>query len=464
MTILEKQSEAIGISLRRSFGWAVVGNATYSICQWIILVVLAKFCTTQQVGKFGLGLALTAPIFMFLNLQLRSIQATDVKDENTLAHYLGLRLITITIALIAIILLVLWTGYNAESMCVILIIGISKAIESLSDVLYGLFQRHERLDWISHSMILRGTLSVGLLTLAMVASGSLIWGVITLAVTWAGVLVLHDIPRSIQVLPSPSNIHGSPNGRSILTSLTPSFNARILGRLAWLAMPLGLVTMLSSLNVNIPRYFIESHLGEAKLGIYVAIAAVFSGMYFLQIALGQAVLPRLASYYASGMIRAYLRIAGIVLGFGLFNGILIVAIVFIGGSNVLRIIYSEEFVPFDHLFLWLAVASIVQCANGALTCFLLAARHFKESTWACLINTFVVLVCSAWFIPRFSEIGAAYAMLAGSSISFFILIIQLIVILFLSKGKLHAAKSFVHTAHEKGDVSRNTRLSAAPPY
>lgn len=452
------------LSLRKNILWTAVGNMTYAGCQWAMLVALAKFCSAKQVGEYALGLAVVAPVLTFTNLELRSIQATDAKDEYSFGHYLGLRLTTTLLGLIVIGLLTWRADYQVEAMGVVLLVGLAKAVESVSDVIYGLLQRCERLDWIAQSMILRGTLSIGLLTLGVMTTGSLLLGITAMVGAWATVLVLHDVPRGLQVSGrfvchcEPSNMSRLPNAASLLTA---SFQANILGRLAWLAMPLGLVAMLGSLNANIPRYFIENGLGTAKLGIFAAIAAIFTGIYFVQIAIGHAALPRLARYYASGMVRPFLRIAVLVLGCGLINALIAVGIAAIGGSRLLRVLYSEEFASYDRLFLWLAVASAAQCISGALAYFLQAARKFRQTACIGVVNTIVICGCSACLVPRFGEVGAAYAVLAASSVSGVIFAVQFVRLLCSLKEESHASRSLLHPGCEAGHVSGCSCLASA---
>lgn len=451
-------------SLKKNFLWTAAGNVTYAGCQWAMLVTLAKFCSTQQVGEFALGLAVTAPVFTFTNLELRSIQATDAKNEYSFGHYLGLRLMTTLLGLIVIGVLVSRAGCQVETMGVVLLLGLAKAVESISDVIYGLLQRHERLDWIAQSMILKGTFSIGLVALALMATGNLLWGIAAMMGAWSTVLALHDIPRGLQIhrrstcLREPSD---SLRFRDAASLLATSFQVRVLGRLAWLAAPLGLVVMFASLNVNIPRYFIENGLGTAKLGIYAAIAAIFTGVYFVQIAIGHAALPRLARYYASGMVRPFLRIVAVVLGFGLINGLIAVGVAGIGGSRLLRFVYSEEFASYDRLFLWLAIASVAQCLNGALAYFLQAARKFRQTAWVGCVNTIVIFGCSACFVPRFGEVGAAYAVLVGSLVSSVIFAVQFVRLLCSPKEEPHAVRSTLRPDCEAGHVSGRPCLAPA---
>jgi len=90
------------LTLRRNFSWTFTGNLIYAACQWGMLVVLAKLGSPEMVGQFTLGLAVTAPVIMFTNLQLRGIQATDAKGDYVFSDYLGLRLIGTGLALLII--------------------------------------------------------------------------------------------------------------------------------------------------------------------------------------------------------------------------------------------------------------------------------------------------------------------------------------------------------------------------
>src|ERR1043165_9211480 len=78
-------------SLRANFLWSLTGTIIYAGCQWGMLVALAKLGDAEMVGQFALALAVTAPVLMFTNLQLRSVQATDARKDYAFGDYLALR-------------------------------------------------------------------------------------------------------------------------------------------------------------------------------------------------------------------------------------------------------------------------------------------------------------------------------------------------------------------------------------
>jgi O-antigen/teichoic acid export membrane protein len=103
-----------------------------------MLTAIARFGTPEMVGKFALGLALTAPVVMFSNLQLRAVIATDARRDFYFRDYLSLRYISTALALFVIVGIALFGGYQKETKAVIIFIGLAKSFEALSDIFYGL--------------------------------------------------------------------------------------------------------------------------------------------------------------------------------------------------------------------------------------------------------------------------------------------------------------------------------------
>ncbi len=149
------------LSLRKNFTWTFAGNGVYAASQWGQLVLLAKLGSPETVGQFALALAICAPVIMFANLQLRSVQATDARHEYAFADYLGLRLMTTVAAYVVIIGIVMLSGYQQETALAILLIGLSKYFEAVSDVIFGLLQQQERMDRIAKSLMIGRPVNVG---------------------------------------------------------------------------------------------------------------------------------------------------------------------------------------------------------------------------------------------------------------------------------------------------------------
>lgn len=389
------------LTLRRNFSWTFAGNIVYAASQWGVLVVLAKLGSPEIVGQFTLGLAVTAPVFMFTNLQLRAVQATDARQEYLFCDYLALRLIGTGLALLAIATITIAAGYRLETSLVILCMAIAKAFESISDVFFGLIQQHERMDRIAVSLIIKGPLSLLLLGMGIYLTGSVLGGVVGLALAWAFVLVGYDIRIGASILKALPLTSPVP--------LRPRFSWKILSKLVWLALPLGFVMMLISLNTNIPRYFIERYLGERELGIFAAMAYLMVAVDMVVSALGHSASPRLAKYYAAGNSRAFGKLLFQLAGVGVLLGGAGVLVAAVAGRQILALLYRPEYAQQADLFVWLMVAAAIGCVSSFLGYGMTAARYFRIQMPLFALVTGISATTCLWLIPSRGLQGAAYA-------------------------------------------------------
>src|SRR5262249_40203090 len=87
--------------------------------------------------------------------------------------------------------------------------------------------------------------------------------------------------------------------------LRPRLNFRTQMNMLWVALPLGAVTVLGSLNQNMPRYFIEKRFGPSELGIYSALNYIPIAAVMVCTALGYAAFARLAKLYNKGELKQF---------------------------------------------------------------------------------------------------------------------------------------------------------------
>lgn len=398
------------ITLRRNFSWTFIGNLIYSGCQWGMLVVLAKLGNPEMVGTFTLGLAVTAPVMMFSNLQLRDIQTTDAKNHYLFNDYLGLRLITTGLALPIILWITLATGYKGETAIVIILIGFAKGLESISDVFYGLLQKHEKMDRMAISVMMKGSLSLLMLSIGTYISGSIIWGVLGLVIAWACILLIWDIPSYrwlINKFTSEGEIPDSLEGRTA----KPRWQLGTIRKLIWLSLPLGLVMMLISLNANIPRYFLEQSLGKKELGVFAALAYLIVAGNMVVSALGSAARPRLAKYYAGGNVSAYQKLLLQLVAIACLLGLSGILVAWVAGGQILTIVYQPEYAKYTELLIWLMVTAGIGYVSSFLGEGMTAARYFRTQIPLFIIVTSTSAIASFWFIPKNGLKGAAIALM-----------------------------------------------------
>lgn len=186
---------------------------------------------------------------------VRPYQVSDVGGEFSAGNYIAFRLATIVFGLVfASIYLMLSSSdspYLVVSFCYLLF----KMDESLVDVLFGIEQCGNRMDYIGKSQIIRGTLSLGTFCLSFAFFQNIVWSISLMALSCCAVTFLFDIKNAEK-----------------FDSISPHIDfvkAVNLGKKCLFAM---LASLCATAIVSISRQYYGLYAGESNLGIYASIA------------------------------------------------------------------------------------------------------------------------------------------------------------------------------------------------
>ncbi len=386
--------------LRVSFSWTLGGNVVYAACQFGMLSVLAKLGSPSIVGQFALGLAITAPVFMLTNLQLRGVQATDARNEYGFADYFTLRLLSTLMGTLIIVLITAVATYDASTKMVILLVAAAKGIETIADVIAGHLQKFERLDQVARALMIRGAASVTTFTAVFWLTRNLIAAVGALALTWIAVIASYDL-RVI----------------SRLLGERPQFFRFSFGTLKSLlsvSWPLGVVMTLASLNINIPRYILEQKLGTAELGIFASLAYLLTAINLIVIALGQSVCTRMARLFADCEIQRFKALLGKLILFAGVLGMVALGAALIIGRPVLTLVYRPEYAEHVDLLLLMVVDATLVAIATFVGFGMTAARCFRPQMSIMAGTAVTTVAFTLALIPRFGLMGAGYGLLIAS--------------------------------------------------
>ena len=385
------------VRLRKNFAWTLIGTAIFALCQWAVLIAVTKLGSTRVAGDWTLALAVTAPIFIFMQFKLRTVQVADVRHEFRWGEYLALRLLGSLGAMVMVGAVVL-IAYRDAVAPLILMIASSRVFDGISDLVYGQEQQRERMDRIAWSQIARGLSSLGAGVTVLWWTESAAWTAGATALTY-GAWLLWDWARLRAMLGGePAGPVWSPNG---------------MVRLFRRVLPLGFVTAIGSLQVNIPRYSLDSHASREELGVFGALSylLVFGNMVIF--AVHAAALPRLSRQAADRDWRAFRRLIHRMQATGFALGACAVAMSLTIGAPVLRVFYSAEVARHADVLVWLCIGSWVQWTYVFLGTGLDAMRRFHVQPWIHGVSVSAIAVACAMLVPGEGMRGAAWGMLCG---------------------------------------------------
>jgi O-antigen/teichoic acid export membrane protein len=379
-----------------------------------------------MVGQVALALAIVMPVIYFLNMQLRGIIATDARREFTFAQYLGLRAICAFLGLGINVGIAYFGPFDRSTALIIAAVALTKTFDFISDMFYGLAQQVERMDRIAISLVLQGVLQLCSLGLIVWTTKSLALALLATAAVSAFITFTYDVRTATLSHEQDSALCGVwERAEWLLSSVRREVTPRVVARLAWIGLPMGVVLGLNSVISSVPRYIIVEELGQHELG-------VFAGMFYFIVAgqqivgaLGDSSSPRLALWFASNDYKKFFAMLARLVAITLVLGLIGVVFALTAGPRFLTLVYNSDYAGHGEAFTWLLASSGPLHLASILGVAVTAMRRFHIQVPFRVIHVCLVFVFSAWLIPRHGLIGAGQAMCASALVSVVMMLILL---------------------------------------
>jgi len=390
------------MSLRANFTWTAGSRAIYAASQWLLLILVARLAGVEQLGQFAYALAVTGPIVVFAQLNMRGFMATDAASQFRMADYHRAQQLTLAVAM-GVVAAVALSCDSAALAMTLLMVGLYKAVESLSNIYYGAQQRLERMREIALSVAAHGITAVLGMGAVLAVGGDVVMGAAAILVLWSILLFGYDAKQ----------------GRRVDTFPPAVLTTRALrGQAAWevivACFPLGLVMALLALRINVPMYFLQSHAGSSAVGYFSAVAYFLVAGNMFTGSLLQAAAPRLAKLSHDGQGRSaqrlFLRLGLVAGSVGLLGIIVAVGL----GKPLLGVIYGPAFAEFGPVLVWVMAGAAFMYLSQWWALALTVTRRFRAQIAANLVGVLGTVILSAWWIPAEGAAGAAQAFTGGA--------------------------------------------------
>ncbi len=371
-------------SLRSNVYWTLIGNIVFTACQAGAFICIARVGSAGMVGQFALAAAVVTPIVILSNMALRELQATDAKFNYPFQSYLAVRISTTAIAMMVTVGLAYLWNYRADTAMIIIAAGLIKGVDSISDIIQGYLQQHDSFDLVAIFRSVAALSSLATIIGGLAITGSLVSTMNLLVLISLLRLLLWEVP--VIRARHREDFH-----------CWPEWNKQHLRELIAMTAPLGIVSMIISLNGNLPRYVIEHYLG----------GAFTDGM-------GKAAAPRLSRLFADGQRREYFQLLGRMGALGGLVGGVAVFVSAVFGREILALVYSPQFAAHSRLLPWIMLAACVNYVGGFVGIGLVASRHFRVMPILGIAALASQGAASMLLIPAWGLMGAAWSLLICS--------------------------------------------------
>lgn len=373
----------------KNLSWTLVGNVFYSLVKWLILIMFVRSLTGEEVGMYSLALAISAPLFLFANMRLRTVYV--VSDNNNFRELLILRYLVIIISLIIIsIISFLWLN---QYFWVVLFVSLIKVAEMISDLLYALPHKENNLTLIGKILLFKGMGILLVVGVTLLVSKSLL---ITLS-TYVLFVFLFIFLEYKLCLPFKTDA---------------KFEIKLIKGLLITTIPLGFVQFLGSINISQPKYFLDIFHSIEIVGIFTAITYILTIVNLIMSSLSQTYLRSIKNLIIENkygklkdLIFKKMGFVGFGIGIiGLINSALF-------GDLFLEIIYGEVISNYTFVLIILSVSITFTFFSWIFDTVLMAFESYKIQPFIAMLVFTISIPVSIILIHEGEILGATFALL-----------------------------------------------------
>jgi O-antigen/teichoic acid export membrane protein len=202
----------------------------------------------------------------------------------------------------------------------------------------------------------------------------------------------------------------STEGKAPLRSvLFPPFHRKKIVKIALFALPLGIVMLLNSFSMNIPRYFIQNYCGESQLGIFAALAYIMVAGTTVTNALGNSAIPRLSKFYSNRLISKFKALLTKLVTIALLLGGSGVLVAYFGGDIILSAIYSHDYAAYQPEFILIMLVAALLYVSSFLGYSLTSIRSFRLQMLLSLLALVLSFSFCSLLVPELGMRGAIFS-------------------------------------------------------
>lgn len=388
--------------------WFVASTACMLTVPMVIILILNRVGSAEDVGLYSYAYAVTAPLQAFLGFHARAFIAIDRLNGHRVEDFLAQRVYMAGALFSSLIVLAIWHGKSPDGAAVLLAMGLVRVAESLGEISIGVMQRHHRAALMTVAYGVRAGISVCCFAWFFIEGYPLWFTLIVVALI--GLLTFFVLDRNILAkMGEPINLRRTASSLLSFKPITLSVSL----------VSAGFLNAFSVIENNVPRYVLEEFVGLNELGVYTTLGfglAIVTNLvhplYFMTFAhLGQ-----LAQKYDAESRVAFKRLMTFNLSVTAVFGILLVLAAGMCWEAFLATLFGDRFGQQSALLIVMAIGAAVGLVRSCLGFILTSLNILRSQSILSVVNVGLFLGLCAAEGRGLGTIGIAWAWVVSSSI------------------------------------------------
>lgn len=410
-------------SLKRNIAYAMTARIFLALTQFVILIIVVRLGTQEDVGALTLASAFVTPLFFLTSMGMNEVHIVDDLKRFSRADYVALRLAGGGVAILLTVLIVLIFQDDETRVVQLAAIAFSfvRFFGAQSSLNQGVFQRAERLNYVAVSTIARGLIGLAVFTVTFWYTRSLPVAFLCEAVGWFFSYFLID--RTLLIRMDAETQLGQLRHIRIRTVLA----------LAWWVLPVGIALWMIRAAASIPPMVLVKYTDLAAVGLFGTLTYVHSALSMAVGPMATASAARLRRYYREGRLKDFVSLTSNLMLMAGAIGIAAIAFSWFAGDYVLWRVFGESYRNAELLTLVItgtAVSIVAMQVMIAIT----AAQAFNHRLLSSGLSLVAALIASFLLIPQYGIYGAGWAMLATAAVRLVFVLVGLRIVLRVMPG------------------------------
>jgi len=367
-------------NLRKDYLWNTIGTSANAFISLLLLIVVTRVNGITDSGLFSFAFSYTIVFFTIGLYGGRIYQVSDIRNEFESRAYISLKFLTSIFMFAAAIIFILANGYGTERAALLISLTVYKILDALADPLYGVLQRKNGLWLAGVSMTLKAVVGFASFTAVNLLTHDVLLSSFCLVAANLLFILCWDIPK-MRAREAVGNVLRGNFAPSLL----------LLRKSAWIFA----FALLTTLLVNIPRYFVDIE-HPKELG---AFGIIIMPATLLNLFVTFLIFPKLVSLsetFAAGGYAAFSRSVSKLLIVSIAFGILATAVVWWIGAPVLSFIYDVDLHPYRAAMTLVVAGGTLNTVTMICSNILSVMRRFPPQLFCYLA---AVVVAFATSIP-----------------------------------------------------------------
>ncbi|WP_270667630.1 lipopolysaccharide biosynthesis protein [Staphylococcus hominis] len=372
----------------KNIGYTFIGNVIFSFIKWLILILVVRLTTPEQVGSYTFAVALTTPIMLFSNmrLRLRYVVEDDLSFKN--ARLLRNLLNILSIIIIILISLII----HPEYMIYMVLVALTKILDLQSELYYAVLHKKQNFKYISLLQIGKSLVIIIPFSIIMLLFKSVMIG-----------LIIQIIAQIIWLLLFESKVIKDSN-----VNKNKKVDRKLLLAVFISGLPLGIVQLLNSYNILIPRYVIENFLSIKLVGVFASISYLLTIIDLFMNAISQNIIVKIKNAILNKNYKFLFKYTNReVFLTSVLLGVIVIVPVYFFKDIIIGLVYGDFYQQYSNVFLIIAISVIFNFQSWIFDTTLMAFKVYKLQLITSIFNLFISIIASIFLIRIWGIYGAA---------------------------------------------------------